>query len=87
MSEEPNYEENDDLFEHHRIVVDPNQGALRIDKFLMDKMSNVTRNRIQSGIKDGFVKVNDTRSDPMMLSQYPCPNLLEIPMLSLKIYL
>lgn len=59
MSEEPNYEENDDLFEHHRIVVDPNQGALRIDKFLMDKMSNVTRNRIQSGIKDGFVKVND----------------------------
>ena len=52
-------DEGDDLFEHHRLVADPNQGPLRVDKFLMDKLSNVTRNRIQAGIKDGFVKVND----------------------------
>ena len=59
MAEDQYIEESDDLFEHHRIVADPNQGPLRVDKFLMDKLSNVTRSRIQVGIKDGFVKVNE----------------------------
>ena len=59
MIEDEDIAESDDLFEHHRLVADPNQGPLRVDKFLMDKLSNVTRNRIQAGIKDGFVKVND----------------------------
>ena len=48
----------DELYEHHRIVADPKQELLRIDKFLMDRLPNVTRNKLQSGIKDGFVKVN-----------------------------
>ncbi len=48
----------DDLYEHQRIVADPNQGLIRIDKFLMDRLPNATRNKLQSGIKDGFVKVN-----------------------------
>ena len=64
MNEEQLIDEGDDLFEHHRIVADPNQGPLRIDKFLMDKLSNVTRSRIQAGIKDGFVKVNDQDVKP-----------------------
>lgn len=51
-------EEFDDLFEHHRIVADPGQAPLRIDKFLMDRIANATRNKIQSGINDGFVEVN-----------------------------
>ncbi|MEQ8927893.1 MAG: RluA family pseudouridine synthase [Fulvivirga sp.] len=51
-------EENDDLFEHHRIVADPGQAPLRIDKFLMDRIANSTRSKIQSGIADGFVEVN-----------------------------
>jgi 23S rRNA pseudouridine1911/1915/1917 synthase len=55
-----NYEEEEDaLFEHHRIVTDPNQAPLRIDKFLIDKLPNVSRNRVQAGIKDHFVKVNE----------------------------
>lgn len=57
--QEGNDELNDDLFEYHRIVVDPGQSSLRLDKFLMDKLSNVTRNKVQAAIKDGFVKVND----------------------------
>lgn len=58
-------EENDDeLFEHHRIVADAKQSLLRIDKFLMDRLPNVTRTKIQNGIHDGFVKVNDKAIKP-----------------------
>ena len=57
---EGNYtEDQDDLFEHYSIKVDANQQLLRIDKFLMDRLPNVTRNRVQAAIKDGFVKVNE----------------------------
>ncbi len=52
-------EGDDELFEHHRIVADPGQSLLRIDKFLMDRLPNATRSKIQIGIHDGFVKVND----------------------------
>lgn len=51
--------DQDDLYEHYNIVVDDGQELLRIDKFLMDRLPNVTRTKVQSGIKDGFVKVND----------------------------
>ncbi len=51
-------EEEDDLFEHHNITADPGQSPLRIDKFLMDRIANATRNKIQQGIADGFVQVN-----------------------------
>jgi 23S rRNA pseudouridine1911/1915/1917 synthase len=50
---------DDELFEHHRIVADPGQSSLRVDKFLFDRLPNVTRTKIQNGIHDGFVKVND----------------------------
>ncbi len=50
--------EDDELFEHYHIKVDSRQQALRIDKFLLDRLPNVTRNKIQNGIKDGFVGVN-----------------------------
>ncbi len=52
-------DQDDELFEHHRIVVDGGQGLLRVDKFLMDRLYNVTRTKIQDGIHNGFVKVND----------------------------
>lgn len=52
-------EEDDLLFEHHRIIADPKQSLVRIDKFLMDRLPNVTRTKIQGGIAAGFVKVND----------------------------
>jgi 23S rRNA pseudouridine1911/1915/1917 synthase len=52
-------DEDEELFEHHRIIADPGQTLLRIDKFLMDRLPNVTRTKIQEGINLGFVKVND----------------------------
>lgn len=51
--------EPEELYEHHQIVVDEGQELLRIDKFLMDRLPNVTRNKVQNGIKEGFVKVNE----------------------------
>lgn len=52
-------DDDDDLFEHHRIVTDPKQGLVRIDKFLMDRLPNVTRTKIQGAIAEGFIKVNN----------------------------
>lgn len=48
-----------ELFEHHKIEVDSNQKPVRIDKFLLEKLSTVSRNKIQQAIKDDFIKVND----------------------------
>ncbi len=51
-------EPEDELYEHHHLLVDAGQDLLRIDKFLMDRLPNVTRTKVQQGIKEGFVKVN-----------------------------
>ncbi len=64
MSDDPNIPEEEELFEHHKIIVDPKQSLLRIDRFLFDRLPNVTRNKIQTGIKDGFVKVNGNEIKP-----------------------
>lgn len=50
--------EDGDLFEHYRFIVDAGQEALRIDRFLMDRIPNVTRNKLQNAIKHEFIKVN-----------------------------
>ena len=46
------------LYEHFRIVVDKGQEPLRIDKFLLDKLHDTSRNRIQRAADAGFVYVN-----------------------------
>ncbi|MCB0760260.1 MAG: RluA family pseudouridine synthase [Flavobacteriales bacterium] len=60
MSEELEEIEDDELFEHHRVVCDPGQTAIRIDLFLKDRIPNASRNQIQVAAKSGFVKVNTT---------------------------
>jgi 23S rRNA pseudouridine1911/1915/1917 synthase len=65
MNQEPQQEEEDDeLFVHHRIVADPGQSLLRVDKFLLARLPHVTRTKIQDGIKLGFVKVNEKDIKP-----------------------
>ncbi len=76
MSEELREEE---LFEHHRIICDPGQEPLRLDKFLMDRLPNVTRNKVQQGIKDGFVKVNGNMVKPNYKVQPKDDILIELP--------
>ena len=51
-------EEEDDLFEHHRIIVDAGQAMLRIDRFLDTKLGQTSRSKLQSAIDAGGVKVN-----------------------------
>ncbi|SEL11991.1 RluA family pseudouridine synthase [Parapedobacter koreensis] len=60
MSDDLELQESDeqDLFEHLRIVVDKGQALLRIDKFLMNRVENASRNRIQNAIIAGTVLVN-----------------------------
>ena len=48
-----------ELYEHHRIIADRKQGLLRIDKFLMSRIENASRNKIQQAAKAGNILVND----------------------------
>lgn len=52
-------QEEQDLYEHLRVVVDKGQSLLRIDKFLMHRIENASRNRIQNAIDAGSVLVNE----------------------------
>ena len=51
-------DDNDDLYEHHAFTVDKGQSPLRIDKYLMNRIENATRNKIQDGAKNGSIFVN-----------------------------
>ncbi|OKS85298.1 RluA family pseudouridine synthase [Mucilaginibacter polytrichastri] len=59
IEETDSYEQDEqDLYEHFRIIVDKGQSLLRVDKFLMSRVENATRNRIQNAIEQGNVLVN-----------------------------
>ena len=47
------------LYEHFSFKIDNGQEPLRIDKFLMSRIENATRNKIQQAIKEGNIFVND----------------------------
>lgn len=55
---------SDDLFEEKEIQVDPGQAPLRIDKFVLDRLEKVTRNRIQNAIRAGSITVNSKDIKP-----------------------
>ena len=47
-----------DLHEHFAFDIDVGQEPLRIDKFLMNRIENATRNKIQKAAKEGSIRVN-----------------------------
>ena len=51
--------DSDELFEKHVIIIDKGQEAIRIDKFLMQRIEGATRNKIQQAIENEMVLVND----------------------------
>lgn len=56
-----NYDsDNDDieLYEHYRFVADAGQVAVRIDKWMAEKMPHSSRNRIQTAADAGFIHAN-----------------------------
>lgn len=66
MSEDINHEEDllladeneRELYEHFRFVADKGQSLLRVDKFLVTRMENASRNRIQQAADAGCILVN-----------------------------
>ena len=46
------------LYEHFRVVVDKGQEMVRVDKYLFDRLTNASRNRIQKAADAGFVMAN-----------------------------
>jgi 23S rRNA pseudouridine1911/1915/1917 synthase len=51
-------EDEHELFEHFRFVVDKGTNTIRIDKYLVNCMSNTSRNRIQEAADAGNILVN-----------------------------
>ena len=47
------------LHEHFSFSADPGQEHLRVDKYLMNRIENTTRNKIQQAAKAGSIFVND----------------------------
>ena len=57
--------EQDELYgQEFSITVDKKQTPLRIDKFLQNRLQNVTRNKIQDALSGGIIKVNDQEVKP-----------------------
>ncbi|MCX6321975.1 MAG: RluA family pseudouridine synthase, partial [Bacteroidia bacterium] len=53
-----------ELFEHYRFKADPGQSLLRIDKFLSDRLENISRTRIQNAAIAGNILVNNNPVKP-----------------------
>ncbi len=53
-------EELDDqvMYEHHKLEVDPGQKMLRVDKYLVNRIDNASRSRIQAAADAGNILVN-----------------------------
>lgn len=56
--EEDDFTSGEELFEHHKFIVDKGQEMVRVDKFLMDKLANTSRNKIQVAAKNGNILAN-----------------------------
>lgn len=58
--QEPTYvtEDGRELYEHFRFEADKGQQLLRVDKFLVDRMTKTSRNRIQQAADAGCIIVN-----------------------------
>jgi 23S rRNA pseudouridine1911/1915/1917 synthase len=62
--EEDDIQGEQELFEHYRYAADKGQEPLRIDKFLMDRIPNTSRNKIQVAAHNGNVLVNNQKVKP-----------------------
>jgi 23S rRNA pseudouridine1911/1915/1917 synthase len=55
-------QDQEELFEHHRIVAEAGQTPLRVDKFLVNLLKNTTRNKIQQAAAAGNIRVNEKKA-------------------------
>ena len=52
-------DEEQGMFEHFRLNVDPGQEPMRVDKFMAARLEDTARHRVQCAIRMGYVLVND----------------------------
>lgn len=52
-------EGEDEMHEHHRFEAGKGQQPLRVDKFLMNLIEGITRNKVQTAAEEGRILVND----------------------------
>jgi len=52
--------EQSELYEHHRLVIEPGQKMMRLDKYLVSRLPSTSRNRIQNASEAGNILVNGT---------------------------
>ena len=50
-------DEEQGMFEHFRLNVDPGQAPMRVDKFMATHLEDTSRHRVQLAIKEGYVRV------------------------------
>lgn len=55
---EEEFEQSEELFEHHRLVIEPGQKLMRLDKYLVCRLASTSRNRIQNAAEAGNILVN-----------------------------
>lgn len=90
LEEQEEFEqEEEDLFEHYRFKADPGQEVVRIDKYLIDRLANTSRNKIQNAAKNGNILVNQIAVKPnykvkpldevSIVMPYPVRELVLIP--------
>jgi 23S rRNA pseudouridine1911/1915/1917 synthase len=53
--------DDDGMFEHYRFTSDPGQSQLRIDKYLANRINNVSRSKIQAAAEAGNILVNNVQ--------------------------
>jgi len=66
MNQEETIDSNNELFEHYQFKADKGQEPLRVDKFLINRIENASRNKIQSAAKNGFIFVNQKSVNPII---------------------
>jgi 23S rRNA pseudouridine1911/1915/1917 synthase len=68
MIEEPEelslQSEETELYEHYHFEVDKGQALLRIDKYLMGRIANASRNKVQNAAHAGNILVNEKSVKP-----------------------
>ncbi len=57
----------DEFYEEQQFVADPKQSLIRLDKFLLDRLANRSRNKVQTAIRAGAVKVDEKAVKPNYL--------------------
>lgn len=59
LEEEDGQPQEQEMFEHYRIEADKGQELLRVDKFLMARLPNASRSKIQEAAEAGNILAND----------------------------